>query len=146
MKSDPNYIPPILQISKMNKNPYYNKSNNGRSRVIYALSIIIVIALGILSRRVSYIPLITGDILYAVMMFLIVRFLTITLNYKVSALISLSICYCVELSQLYHASGIDNIRNTTIGALILGHGFLWSDMVAYTIGTGVCVLAFLRKN
>lgn len=119
------------------------KIRSKRLRPIYALLIITVIALGILSRKVAQIPLITGDILYAVMMFLIVRFLWIRLNYRIAALISLSICYGIEISQLYQASWINQIRNTTLGALVLGHGFLWSDIAAYTAGTGICLLVFL---
>lgn len=42
--------------------------------------------------------------------------------------------YGIELSQLYHALWIDAIRNTTLGGLIIGFGFLWSDLVCYTIG------------
>ncbi|TCC97185.1 ribosomal maturation YjgA family protein [Pedobacter hiemivivus] len=106
-------------------------------RIIYALLVLVVIALGILSRKVTVIPLIVGDILYAVMMFLLIKFLLIQLRYWKVALISLSVCYFIEISQLYHASWIVQIRNTTIGALVLGHGFLWSDMIAYTVGTAI---------
>jgi len=122
------------------------KSGSRNSRFIYALLIIIVIVLGILSRKVEQIPLITGDILYAVMMFLIIRFLAIRINYRSVAVLSLTICYCIELSQLYNADWINEIRNTTLGALVLGHGFLWSDLMAYTLGTVICLLVFLRKN
>ncbi|MNK04818.1 hypothetical protein D3C87_226910 [compost metagenome] len=109
-------------------------------RIIYALLVIVVIALGIISRKVTAIPLIVGDILYAVMMFLLIKFLLIQLRYWKVGLISLSICYFIEISQLYNAPWINQIRNTTIGALVLGHGFLWSDMIAYTVGTAICIL------
>ena len=46
----------------------------------------------------------------------------------------------VELSQLYHAPWIDSIRHTTIGGLILGFGFLWSDLACYSLGVGLGVL------
>ena len=46
----------------------------------------------------------------------------------------------VELSQLYHAPWIDSIRETTLGGLILGFGFLWSDTACYTVGVGLGVL------
>ncbi|WP_256375284.1 DUF2809 domain-containing protein [Pedobacter sp. ok626] len=109
-------------------------------RIIYALLVIVVIALGIISRKVTVIPLIVGDVLYAVMMFLLIKFLLIQLRYWKVGLISLSICYLIEISQLYNAPWINQIRNTTIGALVLGHGFLWSDMIAYTVGTAICIL------
>ncbi|MFY8020181.1 MAG: DUF2809 domain-containing protein [Bacteroidia bacterium] len=49
-------------------------------------------------------------------------------------------CYITEISQLYHAPWIDSIRNTTIGGLVLGFGFLWSDIVAYTLGISLSIL------
>ncbi|SHE52369.1 Protein of unknown function [Pedobacter caeni] len=106
--------------------------------------ILIVIAAGILSRKTPLIPLIVGDLLYAVMMFLIIRFLFIRLSYLKTAFISLSICYLIELSQLYDATWFNSIRNTTFGGLVLGHGFLWGDMAAYTLGTAICVMLFQK--
>ena len=115
-------------------------------RIFYVFLILIVIALGLLSRKVTFIPLIIGDILYAVMMFLIIRFLLIGLNYLKTAAISLLICYLIEFSQLYSASWINAIRNTTLGALVLGRGFLWSDMIAYTTGTIICIIIYNKVS
>ncbi|MDO4536447.1 MAG: DUF2809 domain-containing protein, partial [Clostridium perfringens] len=42
-------------------------------------------------------------------------------------------------SQIYHAPWIDSIRNTTLGGLVLGFGFLWSDILCYTIGIAIGV-------
>ncbi|WP_073226842.1 ribosomal maturation YjgA family protein [Pedobacter caeni] len=120
------------------------KSQHTKIRFKYALFILIVIAAGILSRKTPLIPLIVGDLLYAVMMFLIIRFLFIRLSYLKTAFISLSICYLIELSQLYDATWFNSIRNTTFGGLVLGHGFLWGDMAAYTLGTAICVMLFQK--
>ncbi|ACU04586.1 DUF2809 domain-containing protein [Pedobacter heparinus] len=117
-------------------------NRNIRLRFRYVLLIVFVIVLGILSRKASFIPLIIGDVLYAAMMFLCVKLLFIRVNFWIIALISLLICFLIELSQLYNAVWINDIRNTTLGALILGRGFLWSDIVAYTIGTIICILFF----
>ena len=46
----------------------------------------------------------------------------------------------IELSQLYHAHWIDSIRHTTLGGLILGFGFLWSDLACYAVGVGIGVI------
>ncbi len=46
----------------------------------------------------------------------------------------------IELSQLYHAPWIDSIRQTTLGGLILGFGFLWSDLACYAVGVVLGVL------
>ena len=45
----------------------------------------------------------------------------------------------IEISQLYHAPWIDSIRQTTVGGLILGFGFLWSDLVCYALGVAIGV-------
>jgi hypothetical protein len=41
------------------------------------------------------------------------------------------------MSQLYHAPWIDSNRGTTLGALVLGHGFVWSDLACYAVGVGL---------
>jgi len=46
----------------------------------------------------------------------------------------------VEVSQLYRALWIDAVRGTTLGALVLGQGFLWSNFVCYVAGVGVWFL------
>lgn len=122
------------------------QNRNQGLRLRYALLTLTVIILGILSRKTMAIPLIVGDVLYAIMMFFFIRFLLTTLNHINAAPISLSICYLIEIGQLYHAPWINQLRNTTLGALVLGHGFLWSDMLAYTVGTAICVLGYQLKN
>lgn len=46
--------------------------------------------------------------------------------------------FFIEISQLYHAEWIDRIRDTSLGGLVLGYGFLWSDIEAYTLGVASC--------
>ncbi|WP_330656044.1 ribosomal maturation YjgA family protein [Alkaliphilus flagellatus] len=55
-------------------------------------------------------------------------------------IISLLFFFSIEVSQLYQSQWINTIRNTTIGRLILGYGFLWSDLLAYTVGIAIGVL------
>lgn len=55
-----------------------------------------------------------------------------------TGIISLSFCFVIEFSQLYHAEWIDQIRDTSLGGLVLGYSFLWSDIEAYTIGIAAC--------
>ena len=40
----------------------------------------------------------------------------------------------VELSQLIPMRWLQDLRGTTLGALLLGRGFLWSDLIAYAAG------------
>ena len=62
------------------------------------------------------------------------------------ALAALAIAVADEISQLYHAPWIDAIRATRLGALVLGYGFLWSDLACYTAGVVVaaCLDMVLR--
>ncbi|QWU45479.1 DUF2809 domain-containing protein [Bacillus sp. NP247] len=127
--------------------------NTKRNRLLYAMFTIVVIILGLSSRKFAFaLPDLLndylGDALWALMIFTGFGFLFPKIETKKLAFISLIFCYGIEISQLYHASWIDNIRATTIGGLVLGYGFLWSDLVAYTIGVGVGVLCefILRKK
>ena len=54
-------------------------------------------------------------------------------------MLALAFSVAVELSQLYHASWIDSIRHTTLGGLILGFDFVWSDLACYALGVGLGV-------
>ena len=109
-----------------------------RRRNLYLILTIITIILGLLSRKVSGLPQIisaySGDILWALMMFLIIAFIFKKKStiFIISWAIILS--FGIEISQLYHAPWIDSIRATTLGGLILGFGFLWSDLICYTVG------------
>jgi hypothetical protein len=111
-----------------------------KRRLAYFLLIVVVIMLGLASRRTAIVPIIVGDILWASMMFLMVRFVLVYKTIIRVSLIALTLCYLIEISQLYHRPWIDYIRNTTFGALVLGHGFLWSDIIAYTIGVSICAV------
>ncbi len=127
--------------------------NTKRNRLLYATFTIIVIILGLSSRKFAFaLPALLndylGDALWALMIFIGFGFLFPKIETKKLAFISLIFCYGIEMSQLYHAEWIDNIRATTLGGLVLGYGFLWSDLVAYTIGVGVGFLFefILRTN
>lgn len=109
-----------------------------RSRILYFILTIITIILGLLSRKVSGFPEIisaySGDVLWAFMVFLLFAFIFNKKPTIFILIISIIFSCGIELSQLYHAPWIDSIRATILGGLILGFGFLWSDLICYTIG------------
>ncbi|MED3026327.1 MULTISPECIES: ribosomal maturation YjgA family protein [Bacillus] len=116
--------------------------NKKRNRLLYALFTIVIIILGLSSRKLAFalphlLNAYLGDALWALMIFTGFGFLFPKIDTKKVAFISLLFCYGIEVSQLYHAEWIDSIRTTTLGGLVLGYGFLWSDLVAYTIGVGI---------
>ncbi|TXR98487.1 DUF2809 domain-containing protein [Bacillus sp. SH7-1] len=127
--------------------------NTERNRLLYALFTIVVIILGLSSRKLAFaLPALLndylGDALWALMIFTGFGFLFPKIETKKLVFISLMFCYGIEVSQLYHAEWIDSVRATTLGGLVLGYGFLWSDLVAYTIGVGVGIFFefMLRKK
>lgn len=109
-------------------------------KVIYFFTVIITILCGILVRAKKewfpqWVNLWLGDFLYAFMMYFIVALLCRnTIPLKTKAIIAVLICYCIELSQLYQAEWINAVRGTLPGRLVLGNGFLWTDLAAYTAG------------
>ena len=104
------------------------------NRISYFILIIFTVILGILSRKIDGIPTFFGDILYAVMVYFGMCFLFINYNQKQTIILALLFCYCIEFLQLYRAEWIVAIRKTSLGHYALGQGFLWSDLVCYTIG------------
>jgi len=87
-----------------------------------------------MSRKIPQIPLFTGDFLYAVMIYILVRIIFINKNALHIIINSLLICYCIEFLQLYQGNWMIELRNTLFGRYVLGQGFLWTDILAYTFG------------
>lgn len=108
-------------------------------RIIYLLCAAATICLGLASRQYrkhlpSFIGEYSGDVLWALMLFLAVSFVLAGRSLCQRFIISLILAFSVEVSQLYHSPWIDDIRSTTLGGLVLGFGFLWRDLVCYSVG------------
>ena len=90
----------------------------------------------------------SGDTLWALMVFLGMAFVLYKKPTWVIGISAFFFAYGIELSQLYHAPWIDQIRGTTLGGLVLGYGFLWSDLVCYTVGIalGIGIDYFIRNK
>lgn len=105
-----------------------------KSRLQYLGIIIVIIILGLLSRKISFIPHFVGDMLYAAMIVGWFRFLFLSLSLKQVIFWSVVFCFGIEFSQLLQQDWLVELRATLLGKLVLGRGFLWSDLLAYTIG------------
>ncbi len=110
-----------------------------RARIAYLIAAIVIIVLGLASRRYAehlpeFIADYAGDTLWALTAFLGVR--TAFPNWKIlnAAFAALLFAFSIEVSQLYQATWVDQLRHTTIGGLILGYGFLWTDLLCYCVG------------
>lgn len=119
-----------------------------RSRPILLLTILAVIALGLASRKIpslfpAFLDKYPGDALWALMVYLGWEMILPRLSVGKAAALALATSYLDEFSQALHAPWLDAVRNTTAGHLILGTAFSWIDMVAYTVGIGLGVVAEL---
>lgn len=123
-----------------------NKERNlTRDRVIYLLLTLAIMCLGLASRKyIDYLPSFlgkySGDTLWAAMVYLGLAFLFNRFNIKKITILALIFSYGIEISQLYQANWINEIRNTLIGSLILGRGFLFSDLICYTVGIFIGII------
>ncbi|MBX9189113.1 DUF2809 domain-containing protein [Bacteroides sp. K03] len=114
-------------------------------RFCYLALWVLIVILGLGSRTYgdylpSFVATYAGDTLWAAMVYWGISFLFPLTRLLRRVTIALLFSYCIEVSQLYQSDWINAIRGTTLGALILGHGFLWSDMLCYTIGVGLAAL------
>ena len=118
---------------------------NNRNKVRQIFLIIIVIIFGLASRSYgeilpAWLAAYSGDILWGLMVYFIVGFLLSKQKIEYVALIAFVFSTSIEISQLYHSPWIDAIRSNRLGGLLLGYGFLWSDIVCYAFGIMVGVV------
>ena len=123
-----------------------------RSRITYPIAVIVVVILGLSSRRYSrvlpdFLASYAGDTLWALMAFLGIGALFPRWSTVRVCVTSLLFAFAIELSQLYHSPWVDQIRHTRVGGLILGYGFLWSDLLCYGVGITIgYILELLLKR
>ncbi len=128
--------------------------NSWRIRSRYAAICLLTIVLGLASRKCGavlpdFIAAYAGDTLWAAMVYFGISVVFPAWQRRSRFLFALLFSYAIECSQLYQAPWINSVRSTTIGALVLGHGFLWSDLVCYTVGVCIALLVdsiFCRKK
>ena len=75
-----------------------------------------------------------GATLGATIVFLGFAFVVPRFTRAGAAFVVILLLYAVELSKLYHAHWIDDIRLTGIGGLVFGHGFKWTNLICFMIG------------
>ncbi|MFT9819167.1 DUF2809 domain-containing protein [Lysinibacillus sp. NPDC056185] len=108
-------------------------------RIAYLIAIVITIFLGLASRKwslllPSFIAQNAGDMLWAMMVYFGFRLLLVRKCTLIAIWLSFLFSFGIEFSQLYQEDWINQIRGTTLGALVLGKGFLVEDLVRYTVG------------
>ncbi|MFZ5481276.1 MAG: DUF2809 domain-containing protein [Myxococcota bacterium] len=101
-------------------------------RLRWLAASVVVVALG-LGSRATPLPDGVGDALYAVLIYTLTG--VVAPRARGRAAFALATCWAIEASQL--APWLAPIRATRLGALVLGRGFLWSDLAWYTLGVGI---------
>jgi hypothetical protein len=115
-----------------------------RSRAVYVGLVAGTVLLGLSSRRFrSELPVVVadyaGDTFWAAMVYFIIATIWNKTSPGRLALGALVFSFVVEFSQVYQAAWINALRATRFGGLVLGHGFLWSDLVCYAVGVALAV-------
>ncbi|WP_257451754.1 ribosomal maturation YjgA family protein [Archangium lipolyticum] len=115
-----------------------------RGRLLLVPLMLLVIALGLGSRSALaavYLPpflrAYTGDTLWATMVYLCLVFARPRIPVRRAAAWALGISVLVELSQLFHTPWLDALRANRFGALLLGRGFVGSDLLCYAAGAAL---------
>jgi hypothetical protein len=119
----------------------------------YLPIMLVIMALGLPARMIQdRLPVrytqYFGDYLWAMLLFFIFALTLWTLSTFNVAMMTLLFAYGIEISQLFHPPWLEGLRSIKLFALVLGYGFLWSDIVAYTLGicTGALLEHFLLRN
>ncbi|MEN2257400.1 MULTISPECIES: ribosomal maturation YjgA family protein [Paraclostridium] len=117
-------------------------------RIKYLGVTMFIMIIGLLSRKYMNIfpkaiaPFV-GDMLWAMMVYFGLRFLIPKLKLVKTLTLAIIFSFSIEISQLYQADWINNIRATTLGGLVLGHGFLFEDLISYSLGIVIgCLLDY----
>jgi hypothetical protein len=110
-----------------------------RNRLLYFFLLLVILVLGLASRRAElsmpdFIRKYAGDTLWALAAYLFLAMVLPKLHPYKTALYTWIFCVVIEVSELYKAPWIEAIRNTTLGALVLGFDFYWPDFLCYATG------------
>ncbi|HEV2736898.1 MAG TPA: DUF2809 domain-containing protein [Longimicrobiaceae bacterium] len=110
-----------------------------RSRALYLALALAVVALGLASRRFRpalppFLGAYAGDALWAGMVFFLGAAARPRARVSTIATGALLFSFAVEATQLYRAPWIAALRATRPGGLVLGHDFVWSDLLCYAAG------------
>ncbi len=111
-----------------------------KRRIIYSLLFVFCVWLALATRKhpewfYPFIAKYGGDTIWAGEFLFFLRIL-----FPKTKLLTLAICnyllgVMIEVSQLWHAPWLNAIRHTQPGKLMLGLGFMWSDLICYAVGT-----------
>jgi len=115
------------------------KSTGKRNFLLFLVLFLTVIATGLFSRsqfidRSSFLGKYSGDTLWGLMVFLGFCILFSKVETPIVALVSVIFSFSIEFSQLVQVDWLNELRQIKPVGLVLGYGFMWSDLLCYSIG------------
>ncbi len=110
-----------------------------QTRVIYSLAAMLIVPFGAATRfwpnAFPYpVYLFAGDTLWATVVYLFIAFLRPAKPVAWLFFVALSFAFFIEISQLAHFAWLEKLQETWLGFVILGHEFMWRDLVCYSFG------------
>jgi hypothetical protein len=126
-----------------------------KRRIIYFLLFVFFVWLALATRKhpdwfYHLIAKYGGDTIWAGEFLFFLRILFPKTRLLKLAILNYLFGVIVEVSQLWHTPWLDAIRHTQIGELMLGLGFMWSDLVCYAVGTflawGIAIFIDRKTN
>lgn len=119
-----------------------------RNRMILCCSLAFIIFIGLLSRskniqQPAFFAEYAGDTLWASMVYIIFSLVIPKIKIRYVFIIALLFSFLIEFSQMLEYTWLVKLRATPL-YYILGQGFVWSDLICYTIGCiGIACLDFI---
>lgn len=119
---------------------------SSRSRVVLVPCLLFMVVLGLGSRSAwarqvlpGFVTEFAGDTLWATLVYLGILLLWPRLSVGRAAAGAMGFSVVIELSQLIHTPWLDALRANPFAALVLGRGFLVSDLFCYAVGVALGV-------
>ena len=99
-------------------------------------------AFGLLSRTVLLreVPVIgpwSGDTCWAIAAWFLLRAILPRVAALEIAVLTSALCLIVETSQLLDVEWLQNLRQYPVIRMLIGSGFIWTDLVLYAVGIGI---------
>jgi len=113
-----------------------------RPRLRFTAAAVLVVGVGLLSRSPlqahlpPFIAAYAGDTLWGLLIYLLISAACPQRPAWVRAAAALTFAFAIELTQLYQAPWINELRSHRLAALVLGHTFVWTDLACYSAGIG----------
>ena len=114
-----------------------------KKRASLVLCAACIAAAGLVSRRPGWPPFVllyVGDVLWGSLFYVLVACVAPRARVWVLWAAATTLVELIEVSQLYRAPSVERVRATALGGLLLGHGFLWSDVLCVALGTSLAAL------